>query len=302
MEKDIVMTKIKPLIKWAGGKYRLSEQILPLIESHYDLNSFDTYVEPFLGGGGMLFAVLNQHTFANVIVSDINGELINMYVQVRDSPTAVIGGLRTVEAAYRNFTSEEERKGFYLSLREDYNAGILKKDRTVWQAVLFIALNKLCFNGLYRVNQSGLFNVPFGKKTSVNLADYENISNVSKRIQGIKFIEGGFESSLPHAKPGAFYYFDSPYRPVSKTEAFTSYAKSSFNDDSQRKLASMTAELASRGARFALSNSDPMDSPQPDRFFVELYSHGVIEKVNARRAIGASSLSRKTVSEILVLG
>lgn len=295
------MTKAKPLIKWAGGKYRLAEQILPIIESELKLETFDTYVEPFLGGGGMLFAMTNRHSFSEVIASDINGELINMYVQVRDSVSKVIAELKNIETFYNSLPDETARKDFYLKLREEYNIHIAESRRNERGAALLIALNKLCFNGLYRVNQSGLFNVPFGKKPKAVLADYDNVVNVSEKIKNFRFIEGSFESSLVFASPKTFYYFDSPYRPLSKTEAFTSYAKSSFNDDSQRTLASMTEALLKKGAHFALSNSDPMQSETPDRFFINLYQHATVKTVNAQRNIGASSSSRKTISEILVI-
>lgn len=293
----------KPLIKWAGGKYRLSEQIIPLIESRVNLRSVDRYVEPFLGGGGMLLSMLNrEYGFSEIIASDLNGELINMYVQVRDEPARVAKGLKLLEERFNLLKTATDKKEMYLDLRKNYNEGIRKIDRDVEQAVLLIALNKLCFNGLYRVNLSGFFNVPFGKKNSISLADYDNIFSVSKQIQKVKFVEGGFESSLLYAKEGVFYYFDSPYRPLSKTEAFTNYAKSPFNDDTQRKLASMTEKLQERGAQFAMSNSNPMEAEPPDPFFNNLYNHATIYTVDARRAIGASASSRKTVSEILAVG
>lgn len=250
----------------------------------------------------MLLAMLNSYKFQEIIASDINGELINMYVQVRDNPDSVISSLKEKEELYNSKTNEDERKELYCLYRTEYNKHITGGVKNSDTAALLITLNKLCFNGLYRVNRDGLFNVPFGKKKTANLADYDNLKEVSRGIRNVRFIEGSYESSMIHASKGTLYYFDSPYRPVSNTASFTSYARSSFNDDSQIKLASMTEALQKKGASFVLSNSDPTETDPDDTFFTDLYTHGVIEKVEARRAISASGGSRKTVSEILVIG
>lgn len=292
----------KPVIKWAGGKYRLSSTIIQESQVFIDWDSFDRYVEPFVGGGGMFFAVCNQFQFKEKVISDVNPELINLYCVLREQADELLTFLCDIEADFNVLESDEAREQFYYSIREAFNCGIMTQDLSPEHAALFVALNKLGFNGLYRVNSSGLFNVPFGKKRRIKLFDGQNLQKVSELLQNTEILLGDFAETLPFADDKTLFYFDSPYRPLSNTAAFTSYAKGAFDDQEQVRLAHFCNQIYELKAKFILSNSDPKNTHIGDEFFDELYKDYKLLRINARRAISASAEGRADVSEILVLG
>lgn len=257
----------KPVIKWAGGKYRLSTTIIQESQSFIDWDSFDRYVEPFVGGGGMFFAVCNQFQFKEKVISDVNADLINLYRQLRDQSEALLKQLTAIEAEFNALDSDEMREQFYYMLREEFNRRILQHDLSAEQAALFVALNKLGFNGLYRVNSSGFFNVPFGKKKTIKLIDRQNLKKVSELLQNTEILLGDFAETLHFADDKTLFYFDSPYRPLSNTATFTAYAKENFNDDEQIRLAQFCSQIHAQKAKFILSNSDPKNTQKDDCFF-----------------------------------
>ncbi len=292
----------KPVIKWAGGKYRLSTTIIQESHVFIDWNSCDRYVEPFVGGGGMFFAVCNQFQFKKKVISDVNADLINVYVQLRDQSEALLRQITVIEAEFSTLGSDEAREQFYYMLREEFNRRILQHDLSAEQAALFVALNKLGFNGLYRVNSSGLFNVPFGKKKTIKLVDRQNLKKVSELLQNTEILLGDFAETLRFADDKTLFYFDSPYRPLSNTATFTSYAKDSFNDDEQIRLAQFCSQIHAQKAKFILSNSDPKNTQIEDDFFDELYKDYTLQRISAPRTISARADGRAQVSEILVIG
>lgn len=292
----------KPVIKWAGGKYKLSKIILEVSEQKFDFSKFDSYIEPFIGGGGMFFAMTNKYEFKKKIISDINPELINMYIQIRDDNQLLVEALKNIENEFNSLEDSEAKKGYYLNLRNEFNKGIDLEEYSIKQASLFIAINKLGFNGLYRVNRYGHFNVPFGQKKVASLVDEDNFKRVSEILADTEIVIADFKTSVKYANEKALYYFDSPYRPLPNSPSFTSYAKSEFNDESQRELAEVCKKIVDKGGKFILSNSDPVQVDPNDTFFDDLYLDFDIERIQARRAIGATAARRGMVSEILVTG
>lgn len=293
---------VKPIVKWAGGKYKLSETIISEALEHISIDSFNAYVDPFIGGGGMFFSLTNKYDFNKKVISDINPQLINMYKQVQNNHEELIKELSIIEDAFNELLSDELKKDFYLNLRKEFNEGIENEKESLNQAVLFIALNKLGFNGLYRVNRKGLFNVPFGQKKKANLFDKDNITAMSELLKDTEILVSDYKNMGTYAGQDTLYYFDSPYRPLPNSPSFTSYAKSSFNDESQEELAATCKMIFDKGSSFILSNSDPKQIDENDNFFDDLYSDFIIKRINARRAIGATAARRGLVSEILVLG
>lgn len=295
-------SKRKPFVKWAGGKYNLSDKILGIAEKYIDIENIDTYIEPFVGGGGMLFSISNKYSFDKIIISDINKELINTYIQIRDKLEEVISNLSEIEFNYNSLDTIDEKKDFYYKLRDDFNNNIEKNIIDTWQASLFISLNKLDFNGLYRVNSKGLFNVPFGQRKKANIFEIENLKSVSDFLKNIEIYNMDYTECIKYVDNNSLVYFDSPYRPLPGSNSFTTYTKSSFNDKNQKELSKVCNEVISLGGKFILSNSDPKQIDENDNFFDDLYKDYFINRIEASRNIGANSSSRGNVSEIVVVG
>ncbi|GMA08933.1 restriction endonuclease subunit M [Tetragenococcus halophilus subsp. flandriensis] len=292
----------KPIIKWAGGKFKLSDLIIKEGLERFDMNNFDRYVEPFIGGGGMFFSMTNKFNFGTKIISDVNEELINMYIQIRDNASEVLKITKSIEESFNVLENDDKKKEFYLDLREKFNEGIKVNELDETQASLFIALNKLGFNGLYRVNKHGLFNVPFGQKKKAALVEENNLVAVSNVLQSTEIKVADFRDCEQYANERTLFYFDSPYRPLPNSASFTSYAKLEFNDESQKDLAATCKKVVDKGGKFLLSNSDPTQIDPNDTFFDDLYSSFDIVRIPARRAIGATASRRGVISEILVIG
>ena len=223
------MAKGKPFIKWVGGKGQLIEQLDSLLPSDFANWDDVTYIEPFVGGGAMLFYMLQRYpNIMRAIIKGVNSDRATLYWVVRDFPQALIKSLSYIENKYFALQNDEERRSFYLKRRDWYNA---KNNDYIENAALFIFLNKTCFNGLYRVNKKGLFNVPFGKYKNPKICDSATIRKDSELLQKVVILAGDFEQTFKYAKGNTLFYFDPPYRPITKTSAFTDYTKDSFNDD-----------------------------------------------------------------------
>ncbi|EPF4525386.1 DNA adenine methylase [Enterococcus faecalis] len=290
-------------VKWAGGKSKLAPIIEKKIIESISLDDVDTYVEPFLGGGSFFFYMIQKYNFKNKIISDINWELINLYKVIQLTPEEFIVKLDEIQDNYNNLQDLEEKSEFFYSVRKEYNDVLLnsnKGDIDIKQAVNFLFLNKLGFNGLYRVNLKGLYNVPFGKREKASLYNKENILGVSSLLSDVKILNCEYEKTFEYASRNTLFYFDPPYRPLSSSSSFTSYSKSSFNDNNQIELANFCKKIDRQGAKFALSNSDPKNNNSNDNFFEDLYREFNINRIYANRMIGAKIMSRGTVSEILV--
>lgn len=290
--------KAKPFIKWVGGKSQLLNQLVPLMPKDLSHCHNLTYIEPFVGGGAMLFHILQL--FPNItkaVINDINPDLTGCYRSVKEQPELLIDCLTNIEQTYLNLDSEEKRKEYYLQQRDRYNQ---KNLDIVENSALFFFLNRTCFNGLYRVNRKGQFNVPFGKYSNPTICDAETIRTDSRLLEKVEIMTGDFCDTFKHCTENTFFYFDPPYRPLSDTSSFNDYAKEAFNDDAQIRLKEFCDRIHEAGHRFMLSNSDCKGKNENDNFFDLLYASYHIERVWASRSINANPDKRGKLTEILV--
>ena len=290
--------KAKPFIKWVGGKGQLIPAFERLLPRGLDRLEAVTYIEPFIGGGAMLFYMLRK--FSNIrraVINDLNPDLIRAYQTVKDTPEALIRFLSGIEREYLGIGEEEKRKKFFLDARKRFNAGGMSDvDNTAW----LIFLNRTCFNGLYRVNSKGEFNVPFGKYKNPTICDAETIRADSEVLQKVDIISGDFEQTEPYVSANTFVYFDPPYRPLDATSSFNSYAKEAFNDAEQIRLKEYFDRLSAKNCLLMLSNSDCKGRNPDDTFFDDLYKDYVIERVYATRSVNANPEKRGKLTELLI--
>ena len=292
------MKKARPFIKWVGGKSQLIEQLEAQLPADFDNWENVTYIEPFVGGGAMLFYMLQRYPNINhAIINDINSDLATCYCTVRDTPEQLISSLKDIEKAYLALETEDGRKDFFMAVRERYNE---KNLDPIENTTKFFFLNRTCFNGLYRVNKKGLFNVPFGKYSNPTICDPETILKDSELLQRVEILNGDFEATFEYAQGNSFFYFDPPYRPLSDTSSFNDYAKESFNDDDQIRLKVYCDRIDKAGFHFMLSNSDCKGKNENDNFFDVLYGAYQIERVWASRSINSNPAKRGKLTEILV--
>ncbi|MGN1124189.1 MAG: Dam family site-specific DNA-(adenine-N6)-methyltransferase [Eubacterium sp.] len=289
----------KPIVKWAGGK----GQLLETIRTYYPKELGTTikkYCEPMVGAGAVMFDILNNYELDEILINDSNVELMNVYLQIRDNVSELIQLLQQFEKEHLS-SAEENRKEYYYSQRDLYNSLISnKKSNATLKAALFIYLNKTCFNGLYRVNKKGLYNVPMGSYKSPTICDIENLMLVSDKLQEVQIISGDYKQTKDFIDENTFVYFDPPYRPLSKTAEFTSYTEAEFNDENQIELAEFIKELSDKGAKVLASNSDPKNTNPDDDFFDNLYKEFSINRVTAKRSINSKGNNRGNVSELLI--
>ena len=267
-------TQTYPLVKWVGGKRQLMFELLKNMPE-----SYNRYFEPFIGGGALFFELQPENGY----ISDINAELINLYSVVRDNVYELI----------QDLNKHEITKDYFLKIRNLDRTEKYNTLSNVEKAGRFIYLNRTCFNGMYRVNAQGQFNVPFGNYKNPRIVDADNLINCSKLLKNTEIKCADFSEVLNKVKKGDFVYFDPPYVPLSETSSFTSYTKDGFDIDMQFKLREVCDELASMGVKFMLSNSDT-------KLVHELYSSYKINKVFASRAINANANGRGKITEVLV--
>jgi len=292
------MAKAKPFIKWVGGKGQLIEQLEALLPADFSERENVTYIEPFVGGGAMLFYMLQTYpNIKSAVINDINPDLTLCYQVVRDNPTELIKSLNAIQSDYYALRTEEERKMYFLQQRERFNSKSLNE---IDNTTLFFFLNRTCFNGLYRVNKSGKFNVPFGKYTTPTICDSATIYADSKLLQKVDIMTGDFEQTFAKIKGNTFFYFDPPYRPLSNTSSFNDYTKEDFNDNAQIRLKLFCDRLNENGVNFMLSNSDCLGKDGTDRFFDDLFIDYSIERVWASRNVNAIASKRGKLTEIVV--
>ncbi len=287
----------KPFIKWAGGK----SQLLHEIRKYYPFDEkINRYCEPFVGAGAVLFDVLNSFDLKEVYISDINKEAINSYKVIRDDVENLIELLEEFQNEYKDLT-HEERKVIYYKNREEFNRlKVLKNSDSLKRAALFIFLNKTGFNGLYRENMRGLFNVPIGSYKNPKILDEDNLLNVNKKLQNVEIIHGDYKKSSDFIDNNTFVYFDPPYRPIKPTSNFTSYSKDSFTDEDQIELAEFFKKMDKKSAHLLLSNSDPKNYDLNDDFFDDLYKGFNIKRVKASRTINSNKNERGQIYEVLI--
>ncbi len=286
----------KPFVKWAGGK----TQLLSQIRRKYP-ERIEKYCEPFVGGGAVLFDILSTFNPKEVLINDINAELINTYHQIKTNSEPLISQLSELQQQYKELP-EEDRKALFLTKRERYNTLKINgnKVENLEKAALFIFINKTCFNGLYRVNSKGLFNVPFNNAKNPLICDEENLRACSSVLQNVKMTTGDYSLCKDFIDQDTFVYIDPPYRPLTQTAAFTSYSENDFSDTQQIELGKFIDEISETKATIVASNSDPKNVNTNDNFFDDLYSKFTIDRVFASRAINSNGGKRGKVSELLI--
>jgi DNA adenine methylase len=298
--KDKSSSAAYPFVKWAGGKGQLLNEISRIYSGVLGTR-WTKYAEPFVGGGAVLFDILNGYELEDVYIGDTNRELILTYTTIRDSPQQLVDKLKMLQDTFIPM-SLENRKLYYYVIRNDFNA--LKKATTVTDAVelasLFIFLNKTCFNGLYRVNSSGEYNVSMGDYKNPLICDTENLFNVSNKLKNVQIVCADYKQSRSFIDDKTFVYFDPPYRPLSDTSNFTSFTQDGFNDDSQRELAAFIEELNNLSALIVVSNSEPKNKNEEDHFFDNLYADYQINRVDATRRINSKGSARGQIKELLI--
>ena len=292
--------KIRPFVKWAGGKGSLIPQLNNFYPYELKNGIIERYIEPFVGGGAVLIDILQKYDIQEVYAFDINIDLINSYNVIKNNVEELITNLKQMETEYLQL-GQEERKNYFYNMRDEYNNYELEEnEQNVQRAAQFIYLNRTCFNGLYRVNKNGKFNVPVGSYKNPTICDEENLRQLSQLIQNVQFQYGDYSKSMEYVTENTFVYFDPPYRPLNVTSGFTSYTKEDFNDDNQRELAIFYGELNVRNAKLMLSNSNPKNINKEDTFFDNIYQGFNINQIQASRMINANSNGRGKISEILV--
>lgn len=292
-------TDAKPFLKWAGGKSQLLSQLAAYLPKQIREEPF-TYVEPFVGGGAMLFYML-QHcdNIRKAVINDVNEDLILTYRTIKDDVEALIAKLDRLENDYLIFLDQEERSQIFYEIRERYNQHI---GDSLERASQLIFLNKTCFNGLYRVNRRGQFNVPFGKYANPTICNAKLLRADSQLLQSaqVEICLGDYAQTIQHIDGLTFVYLDPPYRPLDATSSFTAYAKGDFNDDDQRDLAAFCHQLSEAGCYWMESNADCSAKNPEDTFFEELYKDYRIERVYASRFINANPKKRGKLTELLI--
>ncbi len=273
--------KAKPFLKWVGGKGQLLVQFENLLPKQYN-----SYFEPFIGGGAVFFSLSPKKASIN----DINKTLVQTYIHIKEDVEKLITSLKKLEKEFLS-KEPEQRKEYYYALREKYNS-LPAEDFN--KTLYFLFFNKTAFNGVYRENSKGGFNVPMGSYTNPKIVDEENIREVSKVLSNTKITSGSFVDAVKNAKAGDFVYFDPPYHPLSETSSFTSYSKDSFTKEDQIKLRDLFVELDKKGVYVMLSNSS---AP----FIKEIYSAYKQIPVYATRIINSKSDKRGKISEVVIV-
>lgn len=290
--------ELKPFIKWVGGKGQLIEEIEKMLPSDGE-KVLTKYAEPMVGGGALLFNVLSRYQFDELYISDINPELINAYIAIKQNVEALIKRLNEMQMTFLPL-DENGRKYYYYNVRDKFNTAKLSDSTSAEKAAYFIFLNKTCFNGLYRVNRKGLFNVPMGSYKNPTICDADNLRNIHEALQNVTIVCGDYSQSQSFIDSETFVYLDPPYRPISETSAFTSYNSDAFDDNEQIRLAKFIDEINAAGAKIVLSNSDPKNVNEEDNFFDNLYKNYKINRVEASRAINSKGDKRGKINELLI--
>ena len=296
---EIDEKSVKPFLKWAGGK----GQLLKEIEKYYPFKNYNItkYAEPFVGGGAVLFDVLNKYELKEIYISDINAELMNTYAIIKEHIEELLKLLKQYQNEYITLDTEN-RKSYYLSKRNRFNDLKANRDKiiNIEKAALMIFLNKTCFNGLFRVNKKGFFNVPMGAYKNPLICDEKNLRAVSAKLQNVKIVCGDYRESADFIDKNTFVYFDPPYRPLTETASFTAYTENLFNDEEQIELAHFVENMNKKGAKIVVSNSDPKNTNVEDDFFDNIYSAHKIKRVEATRMINCNSEARGKIKELLI--
>ena len=265
-------TEYRPLVKWAGGK----RQLLPILKTMLPTD-YKRYYEPFFGGGALFFSCNSKSS----VINDSNKYLMNMYLQVRDNAEDVINCLQKMEGKYNDFKTDKERVDYYLFLRKEFNNCIDHEELSVYSASLLVFLNKAGFNGLYRVNAKGQYNVPSAHRKEIHLYDKNNLIGVSKVLKKTKILTGDFEIACKGVRTDDFVFFDSPYY-----DTFDTYQAGGFTEDDHIRLFNLYERLNDKGAKIMLTNNDC-------EFIKNLYGRYRIKSIPVKRMINCDSKNRK---------
>ena len=292
----------KPFVKWVGGK----GQLLSQLENHMPKDIYEhefTYIEPFVGGGAMLFFILQKFpNIKRVVINDINRNLTDAYMNIKENAEGLVYRLKHIEQQYLSITDYEKQKTFYLEMRRKFNE---EKLTSIDKTAILIFLNRTCFNGLYRENSKGKFNVPFGRYTNPIICNEDVIYADSELLNqfDVEIMCGDFAETISKIDNNRlnFFYFDPPYRPLSSTSSFNSYVKEAFDDNEQKRLANFCINISLKtNCLWMLSNADCSSKNPADLFFEEMYSKFEIQRVYASRSVNANASKRGKLSELLI--
>ncbi len=272
---------VRPFLKWVGGKGSVIAEL-----RRFFPESFDNYFEPFVGGGAVFFSLKTKKSTIN----DINQSLMGAYINIRDHVDELIEELLKIQTEYHSLDSDNQKIQYY-KMREEYNS--LEDKKSIRRTVLMIFLNKTCFNGMYRENKSGGFNVPFNKSRKPTICDEINLREISNTLKHTSILSGSYKEAVKKAKSGDFIYFDPPYQPLSKTASFTSYSKDDFGEKDQVELKELIDELTERGCKVMMSNSNT-------KFIISLYKDYKQNIIYAGRLINSNATKRGKIAEIVV--
>lgn len=296
----------KPFLKWAGGKTQLIDKIAAQQPSELPSGLIKKYAEPFVGGGAIFFHIAQNYDIEEFLIADVNEELILAYRTIKKDVLSLIDVLKEMQRTYHRLTPNRQKEYFY-AIRYEFNETLPEIDYNkfdnswVTRTSQIIFLNRTCFNGLFRVNSRGEFNVPFGLYKNPLICNEENLRAVSEILQFTEIHLGDFTECERFVGSNTFVYFDPPYRPISKTASFTSYSKGEFNDAEQLRLASFYKILDRKNAKLMLSNSDPKNEDPKDNFFEDAYQDFNIVRIKANRMINCNADKRGAINELLIM-
>ncbi len=298
--------KAKPFLKWAGGKGQLLRQFENYYPYELRKGRIERYIEPFIGGGAVFFEIMQRYNIRSSYISDVNRNLILTYRVIQRQPDILMEFLEQYQKKYDS-TAEDKRSHLFLSMRKDFNSRQFEinykkfSDNWIPRAAQLIFLNRTCFNGLFRLNSKGEFNVPFGKYKKPSILDSRNIMSVSKVLQNTEILISDYKNCFDSADEKTFVYFDPPYRPISRTASFTNYAGFEFTDREQIELSEFFRKLdTEKHSRLMLSNSDPKNENPDDFFFEKIYKGYRLNRVRANRMINCNADRRGQISELLI--
>ena len=288
--------EIKYLVRWGGGKNRLIPEIDKRIPK--DINAqYDTYVEPFVGGGSVMFHILNNYNFKKIYVNDKNKELINLYLTIKNFPKEMVDKIEKLDLKYLSFDAEKKKEMFYL-MRKNYNRIKLKDEKiNIEKANLLMFLMRMCFNGVYRVNKKGEFNTSIGSflTRSFRKITKEEIFAISEQLENVNFFSKDFSELEDLISDKAFFYLDPPYLPEKSHQKVMQYNIDLFSMEKQKQLKEFIDKINLKGGKFILSNSDTENG-----FFYDLYKEYVIDKVKIKRLISGKNEFRKEITELMI--
>lgn len=292
----------RPVLKWAGGKGQLLDQIEQKLPLKLKMGGIKRYLEPFVGGGAVFFDIYNNYHIQEAFLFDINPELVILYNVIKYDVEKLIIELTKIDTEYKHTVDKKE---YYYARRDEYNDLDKNVDANVYvigfvrRAALTIFLNRTCFNGLFRVNSKNKFNVPMGKYINPRILDEENLRNVSEALQIATIVQADFSKVTDCVTMDTFIYYDPPYRPIRETSSFNSYAVGDFDDDEQKRLKCVFDACHQNGALQMLSNSDPTNYTD-DPFFDDLYKEYKINRILAKRLINSKADGRDAIRELLI--